>query len=163
MAAISEQDLIASYRECVGPLYRYVARRTGGNRSLSEDLVQETWLRALGAWRREGLPREPMAWLSKVASNLLASYYRQHKSHLNAKAKLVPGYEADTVQSPETAAVLHLALDRLRPRQARLIEAFHFDGKAIAEIANELGISEKAAEGRMRRAREALRAQLGAV
>jgi DNA-directed RNA polymerase specialized sigma24 family protein len=45
---------------------------------------------------------------------------------------------------------------------AWLIEAFHFDGKALAEIADELGISERAAEGRMRRVREALKAQFGA-
>lgn len=102
---ISEQDLISHYRRCVRPLYSYVSRRTGGDRPLTEDLVQETWLRALGDWRRRGLPREPMAWL---------------------------------------------------------IEAFHFDGKALAEIADELGISERAAEGRMRRVREALKAQFGA-
>jgi RNA polymerase sigma factor (sigma-70 family) len=56
--------------------------------------------------------------------------------------------------------MLHLALEKLRPREVRLIEAFHFDGKTLAEIAHELGISERAAEGRVRRAREALKARL---
>jgi RNA polymerase sigma factor (sigma-70 family) len=63
---------------------------------------------------------------------------------------------------PETAAMLHAALEKLRPRQVKLLEAFHFDGKTLAEIAGELGISERAAEGRLRRAREALKTQFGA-
>lgn len=124
--------------------------------------MQETWLRALGDWHRKGVPREPMAWLTKVASNLLASYYRRMRPRLRAASELLPGDDVTAAKSPEMAAMLHLAIEKLRPRQAWLIEAFHFDGKALAEIAGELGISERAAEGRIRRAREALKAQLGA-
>lgn len=124
--------------------------------------MQETWLRALDDWRRNGLPREPMAWLTTVASNLLASYFRRMKLQPSAASELFPNDEVTAVKSPEMATMLHLALDKLAPKQAWLIEAFHFDGKALADIAGELGISERAAEGRMRRAREALKAQLGA-
>ena len=158
---ISEQELIGQYRALVRPLYSYVSRRTGGDRSLSEDVVQETWLRALRDWRRKGLPREPAAWLSTVASNLLASYYRRLKPQVSLDIAALPDDQGICSQTPETAATLHLALQRLRPQQARLIEAFHFDGKALAEIAGDLGISERAAEGRVRRAREALKAALG--
>jgi RNA polymerase sigma-70 factor (ECF subfamily) len=159
---ISERELIDRYRAHVRPLYSYVARRTGGDRSLTEDIVQETWLRALRDWRANGLPREPMAWLSKVASNLLASYYRRLKPQPATDPAHLQGPAAMAAPAAESAAMLHRALENLRPRQARLIEAFHFDGKAVAEIAGELGISEKAAEGRLRRAREALKAQFGA-
>jgi RNA polymerase sigma-70 factor (ECF subfamily) len=133
------------------------------DRALAEDVVQETWLRALRDWRRKGLPREPAAWLSKVASNLLASYYRRLKPQVSVDACEWPADEAAGAQTPEAAAMLHSALRRLRPKQARLIEAFHFDGKALAEIAGDLGVSERAAEGRVRRAREALKAALGAL
>ena len=160
---ISEQELIRQYRAQVRPLYSYVSRRTGGDRSLTEDVVQETWLRALRDWRRKGLPREPAAWLSKVASNLLASHYRRLKPQASLDIEALPDDQGTCSQSPETAAALHLALRKLRPKQARLIEAFHFDGKALAEIAGDLGISERAAEGRVRRAREALKTALGAL
>ena len=43
---LSEQELIETYRRTVGPLYAYVSRRVGGDRSLAEDLVQDTWMRA---------------------------------------------------------------------------------------------------------------------
>lgn len=160
---ISEQELIGQYRAHIRPLYSYVSRRTGGDRPLTEDVVQETWLRALREWRRKGLPREPAAWLAKVAGNLLASYYRRLKPQSSLDVEALPDDEQRGSQTPEMAAMLHIALQRLRPKQARLIEAFHFDGKALAEIAGDLGISERAAEGRVRRAREALKAALGAL
>jgi RNA polymerase sigma-70 factor (ECF subfamily) len=160
---ISERELISQYRAQFDALYSYVSRRTGGDRSLAEDVVQETWLRALREWRRKGLPRVPAAWLSKVAGNLLASHYRRLKPQVSVDAGDWPADESARAETPEAAAILHSALGRLRPKQARLIEAFHFDGKALAEIAGDLGISERAAEGRVRRAREALKAALGAL
>jgi RNA polymerase sigma-70 factor (ECF subfamily) len=160
VSVISESELVSQYRTHVRPLYAYVSRRTGGNRPLSEDVVQETWLRALRDWRRNGLPREPLAWLSKVASNLLASHFRAQKPAPSVDVTQLLDGETPQAATREAAAMLHLALEKLRPREVRLIEAFHFDGKTLAEIAHELGISERAAEGRVRRAREALKARL---
>jgi RNA polymerase sigma-70 factor (ECF subfamily) len=159
---ISEAELVSQYRTHVRPLYAYVARRTGGNRQLAEDVVQETWLRALRDWRRNGLPREPMAWLSKVAGNLLATYFRSQKPQSSVDVTQLLDDDVPQAPTRDAAATLYLALEKLRPREVRLIEAFHFDGKTLAEIAGELGISERAAEGRVRRAREALKARLGA-
>jgi RNA polymerase sigma factor (sigma-70 family) len=99
--------------------------------------------------------------LKKVSSNLLVSHYRHMKHQGIPISELISDNDITAAQSPEVATMLHIALDKLRPRQAWLIEAFHFDGKGMAEIADELGISERAAEGRMRRAREALKTHLG--
>jgi RNA polymerase sigma-70 factor (ECF subfamily) len=44
---LSESELTQIYREHTGPLYQYVSRRVGGDRTLAEDIVQETWLRAV--------------------------------------------------------------------------------------------------------------------
>ena len=42
-----EQQWLQIYRETVHPLYGYMAKRTGGDRALTEDIVQESYLRAL--------------------------------------------------------------------------------------------------------------------
>ena len=55
---------------------------------------------------------------------------------------------------------MHWALGKLRREQAGLIEAFHLEGKRVREIAAEWGLSERAVEGRLRRARQALQDQL---
>ena len=73
----TEELILATYRETIGSLYGYVSRNCGGDRTLAEDVTQETWLRAVREWRRTGLPDQPIAWLTAVARNLLVSYYRR--------------------------------------------------------------------------------------
>jgi DNA-directed RNA polymerase specialized sigma24 family protein len=65
--------------------------------------------------------------------------------------------------APDYAASLSWGMAQLRPAQACLLEAFHMDGKSVREIAEEMGVSERAVEGRLRRARLKLRKQLEPV
>ncbi len=46
---------------------------------LAEDIVSDTFLRALKAWSHKGVPKFPKAWLRKVAQNLLNEHYRRQK------------------------------------------------------------------------------------
>jgi len=164
---MEEHTLIQSYQEHVLPLYRYVSTRCGGDRGLAEDVTQEAWLRAVEAWRRNGPPEHPLAWLKTVARNLLSNYYRR-VPHVSLDA-MPPGFDAgvpgDGMQwdSPDHAAVVGWGLTRLRRAEARLIEAFHLEGHPVAQIAAEMGLSERAVEGRLRRARIKLRQQLEKV
>jgi DNA-directed RNA polymerase specialized sigma24 family protein len=51
-------------------------------------------------------------------------------------------------------------MSRLPDAEARLLEAFHFENRRVAQIAEGAGISERAVEGRLRRARERLKREL---
>ena len=62
--------------------------------------------------------------------------------------------------TPETVALIQWGLSRLADRHARLLEAFHFDGQSTRSIAEARGLSERAIEGRLHRARAALRKRL---
>jgi len=161
---MEEQTLIDTYHEMVRPLYAYVSRRCGPDRGLAEDVTQETWLRAVVAWKKNGLPENPLAWLRTVARNLLINYYR--RAPVLSLEALPPGWEERVLSNgtdgdaPRLMETMNWGLARLRPGQARLIEAFHLDGRKIAEIASDLGISERAVEGRLRRARLKLRKKL---
>ncbi len=164
---MDEQTLTKTYRELVRPLYGYVASRCGGDRSLAEDVTQEAWLRAVEAWGRKGMPDHPLAWLKTVARNLVFNYYRRVRPvSLDA---LPPGLEATTNEdgldwgSPDHASLVSWGLARLRPAQARLLEAFHLEGLSVEEVARETGLSQRAVEGRLRRARQKLRKQLEKV
>lgn len=55
------------------------------------------------------------------------------------------------------------ALAKLPAGQARLLEAFHFERVKVAEMARTFGMSERAVEGRLRRARERLRREIVAA
>jgi RNA polymerase sigma-70 factor (ECF subfamily) len=164
---MEESTLIQSYQSLLRPLYEYVSRRCGADRGLAEDVTQEVWLRAVGAWKKDGMPDNPLAWLKTVARNLIINYFR--RSRPLSIESLPAGWDKESPQplveleSPDAAALVNWGLSRLRPAQARLLEAFHLDGSRVAQIAEELGISERAVEGRLRRARQKLRRELESI
>jgi hypothetical protein len=53
---VTEQQWLKMYRETVHPLYGYMAKRTEGIRELTEDIVQESYLRTLDNWKRKSVP-----------------------------------------------------------------------------------------------------------
>jgi RNA polymerase sigma-70 factor (ECF subfamily) len=164
---MDETTLIQSYRESVHALYRFVSLRSGGDRSLAEDVTQETWLRAVKAWRDQGLPENPIAWLKTVARNLLLNHFRRVRTlsldAMPADWRGVVSEDGDQWKAPDHAALLAWGLARLKPHQSSLLEAFHLEGRSVREIAQDEGLSERAVEGRLRRARQKLRRELEPV
>ena len=151
-----EADFLRLYQETVRPLYAYVARRACGDRELAEDVTQESWLRAVTTWTAEGLPREPLAWLRSVAQNLLADHFRNTSRRRLARVELELDAEVMAPATPSAAALVQQGLTQLRRPDAELISEFHIDGTSVRELAQSRTCSEKAIEGRLRRARIAL-------
>jgi RNA polymerase sigma-70 factor (ECF subfamily) len=154
---LSEHDFLRVYGETIRPFYAFVARRAG-ERRLSEDVTQEAWLRAVERWRRDGLPADPLAWLETVGANLLRNHFRREAPQPLESDHLVVDVGTERVQSagPGAAALLQWGLARLREGQARLLERRHLDGLGLPELAAESGLSVRAVEGRLRRARRDL-------
>ena len=148
-----EDQIVRIYRETIRPLYGYVSRRVGGNAALAEDLVQETWMRALDSWPSRGVPDEPIAWLTRVAHHTLVSHFRRVRPGVIDIAAIDLEAPAFTPDSPDAATVVSWGLARLRRGHAELLEAFYFDGKSVRAIALERSWTERGVEGRLRRAR----------
>lgn len=166
---ISEDELRQIYDETIEPLYRFVSRRCGSERALAEDVTQETWLRAVAVWRRDGLPNKPIGWLTTVARNLILNHQRKRENisldvlspaEAPADERNVPDIPVETV---DLAAAVSEALLRIPKEEARLLQSFHYDGRKMSQLALAYGISERAIEGRLRRARERLRRELELV
>ena len=153
-------DVIGIYRETVQELYRFVSRRSGGSRELAEDITQETYLRAVREWRSGRRPDVPLAWLQTVARNLLLNYYRRKTPELVEAARIDALFHDGPHDGPDAAALVYWGLARLGRCRGEILEAFYLEGKRTATIALEFGISERAVEGRLRRARQALRTRL---
>lgn len=145
--------LLRTYRETVRPLYAYVSRHVGGDRTLAEDLVQDVWTRAIRAWMRDGLPRQPLAWLLTSAHHAVVSYYRRTRPIVVDPETVDLEAPAFTPDAPDVAAVVNWALTRVRRAHAEVLEAFYFDGKSVKQIAFERRTTVRAVEGRLRRAR----------
>ena len=160
----SEDDIRRIYRETIDDLYALVSRRCDGDRALAEDITQEAWLRAVRAWHQDGLPDKPLAWLTTVAARLVSNHFRRPAEQSldgSAREPTAPDSEA-TNDRTERRSLVERALARLPGAQARLLEAFHFERAAVGEIATSMGLSERAVEGRLRRARRNLRKQIEA-
>src|ERR1043166_1197500 len=161
---VTEDQLGQIYDESSDALYRYASRRCGGDRALTEDVVQETWLRAVREWRRWGAPRRPLPWLLTVARNLIVNHFKRRGAvpldDVEPLEVLAAVDENSVDDSTEIASVVSHALTLLPQGEARLLEEFHYDHYKVAQLAERYGISERAVEGRLRRARERLRRTL---
>lgn len=155
----TEDEIRRLYQDTIDELYAFVASRCRGDRDLAEDVTQEAWLRAVRAWHAKGIPDRPAAWLTTVARNLLSNHFRRRPF------ESLDGHDAATTndrRGEERASLVSRALTRLPVARHRLLAAFHLDQHSVAEIAAAQGLSERAVEGRLRRAREELRHQIEA-
>jgi len=160
----TENDIRQIYRDTIDDLYGFVDRRCDGDRALAEDIAQETWLRAVRAWHRDGLPDRPLSWLTTVAARLLSNHFRRPgQQSLDAANADVPAADGDAAaERTERRSLVERALAHLPRAQTRLLESFHFERATVGEIAASQGLSERAVEGRLRRARQKLRKQIEA-
>ena len=161
---ISEEQLQRICDATIDVLYAYVSRRCGGQRELAEDVTQEVWLRAVGDWRCNGAPDNPIGWLTTVARNLILDHYRRRENvplDQVSPAEVLAAVEDNTVSdSAEISSLVNQALTRLPHAEAQLLESFHYDRFKMSQLAEAEGVSERAIEGRLRRARERLRREL---
>lgn len=154
---MQEQQWLQIYRETVHPLYGYMARRTGGDRALTEDIVQESYLRALDSWKRKTVPDTPLAWLKQVARNILIDHLRRRKWDAKAGPDTPKSGDPRTPADEFESLEIFRAIASLGRKKARILEAFYYDGMSVREIASEMALSERAVEGLLRRARRSLK------
>ncbi len=154
---MTEQQWLKVYKDSIHPLYRYIAKRTGGIHELTEDIVQESYLRALDSWNRKTVPNSPLAWLKRVARNILIDYLRQKRRHKKVDLDIEPNADIQSSQDQFKSLETYFAISSLGRKKARIIEAFYYDGMEIREIAETMSISVRAVEGQLRRARQSLK------
>ncbi|MCJ7582710.1 MAG: sigma-70 family RNA polymerase sigma factor [Candidatus Aminicenantes bacterium] len=157
---MTEQQWLKIYRETIHSLYGYIAKRTGRNRELTEDIIQESYLRALNSWKRKKTPDSPLAWLNRVARNILIDYLRKKRWESDVDLDVHSDTGSQTSENQIKSLEMFMAISSLGQKKANIIEAFYYEGKSVRDIANEMKISERAVEGHLRRARQSLKSLL---
>ncbi|HEU4354796.1 MAG TPA: RNA polymerase sigma factor [Actinomycetota bacterium] len=133
-------------------VFTYLLRRTH-DRALSEDLAQETFLRATRAflgWRGG----RPQAWLLTIAANALIDHARKRRLTLPLLEELVPSVQPEGSTFPRE--IIDILVDLPQP-QGRLLALAYGYGFTHAEIAEMLGTSTGAVKTALWRARESFR------
>lgn len=166
--------LADAFDRCAQALYRYFAVRLGHERSLADDFMQQLWLQA-----QRLSPTEPDEFefrLRAVARNLVRTHWRRTARRpitvpladpalATALAEQLVSTELpdDVLARREVRDQLLLALTELPAAQQDLLVEHYFAERSHAELARRLGTTPRAVEGRLYRARQALRDALQKV
>lgn len=172
LARSGDREAFASlYNAHRADVLRYVRSRTN-DMDLAEDLVSETFLRALRridtfTWRG----RDFGAWLVTIARNILHDHYRAARTRTEVcVGEVFEGAQpledsAETVglrqlATTQTVANVHAALLELTPAQYDTIRLRYLDSLSVAETAAALGRSEGAVKTLAYRAFATMRTRL---
>ena len=133
------------------------------NRELAEDIFQDTFIKAI-ATIQQGRYVETgkfLAWINRIAHNLIIDHFRRVKNENTFSADAVD-YDItnlsslseksveDTISNEQVLNdVVHL-VNKLPPSQQKVIRMRYFEDLSFKEIAEETNVSINTALGRMR-------------
>jgi RNA polymerase sigma factor (sigma-70 family) len=158
-----DADFERLYEREAQALYGFLAYRTG-DRALAEDLLADTFERALrkrrGFDRRRGTERN---WLYAIALNLLRDHARRAAAEGRAVERVVsgpPAREVPAAEAVERRDELQRAMSRLADEEREAIALRFGADLTVPEMAALLGLPLTTVEGRVYRALRKLREQL---
>jgi RNA polymerase sigma factor (sigma-70 family) len=140
--------------------------RRYGHFEAGEDAVQEALLAAATRWPAEGLPRNPRAWLTTVASRRLIDRLRSDEARRrreDAEAAASPRGDAGDAGDPagrdDTLALLFMCCHPALPPPSQLALTLRaVGGLTTAEIARAFLVPEATMAQRISRAKQRIRA-----
>jgi RNA polymerase sigma-70 factor (ECF subfamily) len=150
------------YEKHARRIYSLLAYRTG-DRALAEDLLADTFERAIRSRRSFDPARGAEKWLYTIALNLLRDHARREAAAGRAmeRAELRTGAGGDAMlDAVEDRDVVARAMRALSPEESDAIALRYGADLTLAQVGRVLGIPAKAAEARVYRALRKLRDQL---
>lgn len=165
MSSIPRRGFEAIYKEVALPLTKFIVKRTGGKQEMVDEVFSRTIEAAWKGYKTFKHKSSFFTWICRIALNKIADYWR---NGVNERSKLIVPLltglaEADSWPSPEEA----LALSELRANVRDCINLLPFATRKLLylkywkdlsyeQIGKIIGASERAVEGRLYRAKNAL-------
>ncbi|MCU0660294.1 MAG: sigma-70 family RNA polymerase sigma factor [Candidatus Pacebacteria bacterium] len=147
------------YKKYADKVFNYFWYRTGHDKSLSEDLMQETFLRAFE--RREKYKAQGYSYLTyllTIAHNLLVDHYRKPKSvpveGLDTDA--IPFEITEDIEKKYDAEALWRAVQALPQQNRDTLLMFYQEDMPVRDIAKVMNTSENAIKLSLSRTRKKL-------
>ena len=164
MSEIPHKAFEKIYKKLSLPLTKFIAKRIGAD----TDALEEVFSRPIvAAWKGLKTFRHKSSYftgLCRIALNKIADYYKDQvnqKSHIVVPIlKDLSDLESDEASPEERFALKELSdavnkcLDLLPPEKRRLLQLRYWREMTYAEISKILGISERAVEGKIYRAKK---------
>lgn len=153
-----DMPLTSSIDDIAASLTQFVGRRLR-DRSLREDLVQETIARLLAYSRRHEV-KDAGALGRRIARNLITDHFRHNRRHpTDALSDDLPAPTAaaeEIVMHRERVRAFGRVLEDMPPLRREVFMRLRLHGETAAEISAALGLSEAAVEKHLTRALEQL-------
>ena len=165
--AAGQPASVRRFLDEVAPVvYGFVFARVGGDEATAEDILQETifeGVKSAAGFRGEAALS---TWLCAIARRRLARFYESERRAEAARRGLrLMGAEAqvdeDVLEELDRRDEVIRALGRLSPVHRQVLVMKYLDGRAVGEIADDLGRTSVQVQSLLQRARESLRRELG--
>jgi RNA polymerase sigma factor (sigma-70 family) len=167
--SLPDEELMLRVRDGVGemlgvlfdryhsPLFNFYCKLTG-DRTLSEDLVQEVFFRIL-KYRQTYRPGTPFrAWVYQIARNTRIDHFRKQKPEVEWEVEMSPAIvPTDSAQQKQEAELLHRALLELSEEKREVLVLSRFQELKYEEIARLMGCEVNTVKVRVHRALQELR------
>jgi len=161
------------YSRILNFIYRFV-----GNRQIAEDLTQEVFLRVFKYGPRYKPKSKFQTWLYTIAKNICLNELRKNKDFLASLDEPVTTGNEDLqiqIDDPkncgvdeelirrEKAMIIRQAINNLPENQRMAVILRRYDNFSYAEIAETLGVSDKAVKSLLNRAKVNLKCRLSGL
>ena len=152
------------YKKFSSPLFKFIAKRLGKDQTAVEEVFEETVVAGWRGFKTFKHKSSYFTWLCRISLNKISDYYRDQ---VNEKSKIiVPLIDSLTYidegnLSPEESLALkelrssvNNCLNLLPYEKRQLLWFRYWKDYSYRQIGKILGISERAVEGRLYRAKE---------
>jgi RNA polymerase sigma-70 factor, ECF subfamily len=139
------------------------------NPSLAEELVQKTVFDAVrGCGSYDPSKGSPEEWVFGIARNNIRLEMRKRANRPSVNDDISRCLELidskplpnEVLERKETSVIVHSALNRLESKEQAVLRAKYIEGLPARDIAQQMGVAEKAVHNLLYRARISLREEL---
>lgn len=151
------------YKKLALPLTKFVIKRMGGSAEAVDEVLAATMIAGWRGWKTFRHKSSYFTWLCRIALNKMADYYRDQ---VNTRSRfIVPNLKnLANIDSKDIKPEEKLILDELRarvneclnllpPGKRKLLQFRFWYDLSYNQISKILGISERAVEGQLYRAK----------
>ncbi len=149
--AIADNDRITAAIAAQGPRLRAFVKAQVADLSEAEDIVQDTLVQLISAYRLMEPIEHLAAWLLRVARNRIIDRFRERSRYTPAgdaePADVLEQWPAPRAAGPEASYAreiltdeLLVALGELPPDQREIFVAHELEGRSFKDLARQMGI-----------------------
>jgi len=159
----AQADDEAAFGELVerySPKLRYFLRKLVGSAEGVEDVLQDVWLDVFRHLPRLNDPQALRAWIYRIARDRAFGRLRKRRGETSLDENLMDISATEEDFSPEDAACIHAALDRLPDEQREVLVLRFLEEMSYEEIARVVGCQLGTVRSRIHYGKQALKRAL---